>query len=609
VRYGNYGNSWVRAGAEAEVDALLATHPLHAEELRQLVPALRLLADLSQSRPESLPGAVVTSDRDSVDGILGDFRIVREVGRGGMGVVYEAEQISLRRRVALKVLPFAAAMDPRHLQRFKNEAQAAACLHHTNIVPVFGVGSDRGVHYYAMQFIDGQPLSAFIDEMRHGPKASPSQEVTREYTPTSPEPAAPAAETVTRAAASTVVAPRDKAYFRQVAEWGIQAAEALEYAHQMGIIHRDIKPANLLLQGNPRASATGGRVWIADFGLAHCQANPGMTMTGDIVGTLRYMSPEQALANRVVIDHRTDIYSLGVTLYEQLTLQVPFGGENRQELLRQIAFDEPASPRRINKSIPEELEIIALKAIEKNPGDRYATSQELADDLRRFLNHETIRARRAGVMWRFLKWSRRHPAFTASALAALTAAILVLSGGIGWVVNDRATRAKVTETEVNRALDESVEWQRKRRVPEALSAVRRAQAALAGSHADAELRRRTGARLLDLELLTKLEEARLESDTVKESNFDLSRTDSRYREIFQQFQIDVEGWSASEAGRHIGNSTVAQELAALLDDWAMLQMGLNPKNEVGSKHLLDVAWVADLDSARRRFRDALARED
>ncbi|HEV3235455.1 MAG TPA: protein kinase, partial [Gemmataceae bacterium] len=227
----------LRAASDAELEAFLAAHPVHAEELRRLVPALRLLADLSQSRPESLPGAVISADRDSVDGVLGDFRIRREVGRGGMGVVYEAEQISLKRRVALKVLPFAAAMDPRHLQRFQNEAQAAACLHHTNIVPVFSVGIDRGVHYYAMQYIDGQPLSAFIEEMRRPSDATAMRPELGALT----QPRPPESATTPNAAARTERAPRDKAYFRQVAEWGIQSAEALEYAHQMGIIHRDIK--------------------------------------------------------------------------------------------------------------------------------------------------------------------------------------------------------------------------------------------------------------------------------------------------------------------------------------------------------------------------------
>src|SRR5262249_1437292 len=153
------------------------------------------------------------------------------------------------------------------------------------------------------------------------------------------------------------------------------------------VVHRDIKPANLLVDGR-------GNLWVTDFGLAHCQSQAGLTMTGDLVGTLRYMSPEQALAKRVPVDHRTDIYSLGVTLYELLTLEPAFGGRDRQELLRQIAFDEPRRPCRLNKAIPAELETITLKAIAKSPSERYSTAQELADDLRRFLEDKPIRAKR-----------------------------------------------------------------------------------------------------------------------------------------------------------------------------------------------------------------------
>ena len=315
-------------------------------------------------------------------GRLGDFQLVCEIGRGGMGVVYEAEQISLGRRVALKVLPFAAALDARQLQRFKNEAQAAACLHHTNIVPVFGVGCERGVHYYAMQYIEGQTLAAIIKNLRNGKDAA-----CRASAPNSAIDMAAAPAQATEAPAAL------PAHVRAAALLGMQAAFALEHAHQLGVVHRDIKPANLLVeagsaiapQGNG-AEAGGTRLWVTDFGLAHCrQGQVGLTVTGDLVGTLRYMSPEQALARPIGVDHRTDLYSLGATLYEFLTLEPAFDGHDRHELLRQIAIEEPRPLRKVNKAVPADLETIVLKAMAKNPGERYATAQEMASDLRAVL--------------------------------------------------------------------------------------------------------------------------------------------------------------------------------------------------------------------------------
>jgi serine/threonine protein kinase len=387
-----------------------ARYPQAAELLRKVLAALELVET-------SLVGPLALGDGSSdapQTGILGDFRLLREAGKGGMGIVYEAEQISLGRHVALKVLPLAATLDPRQLQRFHNEARAAACLHHTNIVPVFGVGCERGVHYYAMQFIDGQSLAAFLDAQRGGGAASTDQPTTD----FAPAPAGPAAATTVQAAACTLRAPRDRAYFRRVAEWGIQAAEALDHAHQLGIIHRDIKPANLLVDA-------ADRLWVTDFGLAQIQSDTRLTMTGDLVGTLRYMSPEQALAKRVAIDHRTDVYSLGATLYEVLALRPAFDGADRQELLRQIAFDEPERPRRLNNAIPVELETIVLKALEKNPAERYATAKDLADDLRRYQEDRPIQARRPTLGQRATKWVRRHRALVRSAF------LLVLLAAVG----------------------------------------------------------------------------------------------------------------------------------------------------------------------------------
>jgi serine/threonine protein kinase len=423
----------LQAGQAIDWDGLLRAHPEHAEELRRLRPALGVLDELSRSGSGGLAvSAAAGGEGEGVGGTLGDFRLIREIGRGGMGVVYEAEQVSLGRRVALKVLPFAATMDSRQLQRFHNEARAAAGLHHTNIVPVYGVGSERGVHYYAMQFIDGRTLADVIAQQQG---ALPSQVSTTDQA--EPRAAAESAPTVPPAAQATSTAPRDAAYFRRAAEWGIQAAEALDCAHALGVVHRDVKPANLLVDA-------AGRLWVTDFGLAQVQSDTRLTMTGDLVGTLRYMSPEQALAKRVVIDQRTDVYSLGATLYELLTLRPAFTGNDRQELLRQVAFEEPTPPRKLDRGIPAELESIVLKAMEKGPEERYATAQEMADDLRRFLEHKPIQARRATLAQRAGKWAKRHQAvvLTAAVVSSVAAAGLAASTALVWQAKLREGEAR-----------------------------------------------------------------------------------------------------------------------------------------------------------------------
>jgi serine/threonine protein kinase len=420
----------IQTGA-ADVEEFIAAHPERAEDLRRLLPAAQVLADLSRSAQAE--GSFPPAEEGAAAGELGDFRIVREVGRGGMGIVYEAVQISLDRRVALKVLPFAATMDPRQLQRFKNEARAAAGLHHEHIVPVHAVGCERGVHFYAMQFIEGQTLAELIRGLRHEGYGSAGA-------PSGPQAPCADAPTPTGAALPTTGSrPLGAAHFRWAAELIAQAASALEYAHSVGVVHRDVKPGNLMVDA-------AGKLWVTDFGLAKLDAASGMTVSGDLLGTLRYMSPEQALAKHGLVDHRTDIYSLGVTLYELLALEPVFGGgTDREALLHAIAFEEPKLPRRINKSIPAEVETIVLKALEKNPADRYATAQALAEDLQRYLLHEPIRARRSSLVQRARKVARRHPGVTVTAAVALVAGLLL--GIAGLTVNNRMVRQEQLHTQ------------------------------------------------------------------------------------------------------------------------------------------------------------------
>ncbi len=379
---------------------------------------------------------------------LGDFRIVRMIAHGGMGVVYEAVQRSLGRRVALKTLPFGAGLDPRHLQRFKNEALAAASLKHPNIVTVYSVGCEHGVHFYAMDYIDGQTLAELIAQLqsslgpntgnnrlagfrrrwfaRFSPNRCAHQPISSapelpdglqdplESRGASSDHAAdvsnatsvemrPAAQTVSsgQVDGSIAAVTNGQDFFARVAQLGIAAAGALEHAHQMGIVHRDIKPSNLMIDSH-------GHLWVTDFGLARIDSNSNLTRTGELIGTLRYMSPEQAVGAKVV-DERSDIYSLGLTLYELATLQPAFAELDNKRLLDAVIHREPQAPRLVAPRMPRDLETILLKAIAKNAPDRYASASQLADDLRRFLQKEPIQARRVSPIRRVIRWVERKP--------------------------------------------------------------------------------------------------------------------------------------------------------------------------------------------------------
>jgi serine/threonine protein kinase len=361
--------------------------------------------------------------RESPSQRLGDFEIVRELGRGGMGVVYEARQVSLNRPVALKVLGGGLGLTPKAVQRFRREAEAAARLHHTNIVPVYATGEQDGTHFYAMELIDGPSLDRLLAQLC---AAREDRKRAAGFIPAAPAAAADPVATgpyVPQAPSATETAPlgssslgSDSHYFDTVARMVAEVADALEYAHQQGVIHRDVKPSNLLL-------SPAGRLSLNDFGLARVLEQPGLTLTGEFVGTPAYMSPEQITAGRVPLDHRTDIYSLGATLYELLTLQPPFRGERRDQVLAQILQKEPKAPRRVDRKVPVDLETICLKALDKDPDRRYQTAGQMAEDLRRYVNRFAISARRTGPFRRLAKWVRRRPAVAAALAVALVLAV------------------------------------------------------------------------------------------------------------------------------------------------------------------------------------------
>lgn len=389
-------------GRKPDRARLLADHPSLAPQLEQALDGLEFIHRAS-------------ADAKPPPAQLGDFRIVREVGRGGMGVVYEAEQMSLRRRVALKVLRFGAVADEVAMQRFQREAETVARLHHTNIVPIFAVGCEQGTRYYAMQFIDGCNLAEPPGEPPRGSDAQRS-----ELVPGAPRP------------------PRAAVDSKDVADWGLQAAEALAHAHQRGVIHRDIKPSNLILDSDRR-------IWLTDFGLARRLDDVALSVAGALLGTPRYMSPEQARASKDPIDHRTDIYSLGATLYELATGRPIFEATTAHEVLSQILHTEPRAPRQLTPDLPRDFETIILKCLAKEPGQRYLTAQALADDLRAFLEGRALSARPPGVSERVARWVRKHRRTTAvAAFSAGVSLVLAVGGYLFWQDRQQARLGRLS---------------------------------------------------------------------------------------------------------------------------------------------------------------------
>lgn len=403
---------------QPDFDSLDRRFPEHKQELREVALTIKALHDCAGGNDEAR----------LIDGQpLGDFKLLREIGRGGMGIVYEAEQLSLGRRVAVKVLPYAALLDKRQLERFRNEARAAALLNHRNIVHVLSVGFERGLHYYAMELVEGCSLAKII-----AASEATSSDATR--------------DTVPVASLSTLRHNDRQAFFKCVANLGEQVAAGLSTSHEIGIVHRDIKPSNLLLDQD-------GQLMIADFGLARIQSDPGMTATGELIGTLRYMSPEQ-IENPATLDHRSDIYSLGVTLYELVSGQPFLVGSSKGQLVNEIVNGKPKSLKSLVRDVPTDLETVIHKAISNNVDKRYENADELRDDLNRFVHGRPVLARRVGAAEVAYKWCRRNCA--AAALIAMTF-LVVLSLAIGgpivaWHQTSVASRQRHAAYDADMAL-------------------------------------------------------------------------------------------------------------------------------------------------------------
>ena len=485
-----------RRGERPSVAEYTERYPDHADEIQDLFPSIVMMEQLKEKQ-ESDQSALAGRRHFGGKRLerLGDYEIVQEIGRGGMGVVFEATQASLGRRVALKLLSDSATASEKHVQRFEREARAAAALHHTNIVPVFGVGHEDELHFYVMQYIEGVGLDEVLAALRQvaaekaasadsgsaavlaqalrcgsfaGPRkigSSSSLTLARETLDATAGDETIRPQTLSDSVVHEEPAPADitgslagkppipasdpssdppqvnekssgplggsfgSQYFKSVARIGLQVADALQYAHGQNVLHRDIKPGNLLLDAQ-------GTVWVTDFGLAKLTKQQDLTKTGDIVGTLRYMAPEQIDGKA---DQRSDIYSLGLTIYELLTLQPACDDKAIKQLLEKRHSDPTPRPRTINREIPADLETIVLKAISPEPNHRYGTAAELAEDFQRFLDDRPILARRASTVERLWRWSRRNPAMAALSGTALALAMLVvLLLSVGLIRSDQA---------------------------------------------------------------------------------------------------------------------------------------------------------------------------
>ncbi len=464
-----------RRGERPALTDLIALHPDLAAEIHELIPALVKLeqfggsADGAVDSPNGSARWSECGDEGPCPERLGDYLIIRRIGGGGMGVVYEAEHESLKSRVALKVVHPRYRADAKYLRRFHAEARVAAGLHHTNIVSVFDYGDHDGVWYYAMQFIQGQPLDRVLADIRRlrdeetgdGVKGDPDAVLTvlppslptprstavmhglltgrfATATPTDepvdatepieacafnfPQqagdvadgraPADPRAAEPSTLGSSLLGDLSELRYYREIARVGAQVADAMEYAHRRGVLHRDIKPSNLLLDAL-------GNVWVTDFGLAKLEEGHDLSHSRELVGTLRYMAPERF---RGISNRRGDIYSLGATLYELLTLRAPFEASDQLRMIELIRHESPAPPRHVGRNIPRDFETIVLKALAKDPHDRFGSAGEMANELRRFIDGRTIRSRPVSMAEHVWRWCKRDPWLAG---ANITAVVLI----------------------------------------------------------------------------------------------------------------------------------------------------------------------------------------
>ncbi len=558
-----------------------------AAPLREVADAARLDTPTVGATPH---GASVELPAAELGETVGDYELLQEIGRGGMGIVYKARQRSLNRLVALKMIKAGHLANATDIHRFRAEAETVARLDHPNIVPIYEVNEWRpdvirpSVPYFCMKLIEGGSLSEYVSPFTDQPRA-----------------AAHLLETIAR---------------------------AVHHAHQRGVLHRDLKPGNILLSFS-RRSRNGAESWTAvesslirderldectpfvtDFGLAKRLADTSLvtTDTGQLVGTPSYMSPEQAVGTKAITT-ATDVYGLGAILYVLLTGRPPFIAASPLDMMVQLRERDPDLPSRVRPGVSRELETIARRAMAKNPEERYGSAQELADDLRRYLEDRPIHAKNPSLLQRARKWARRHRTVVRTSLAAAFVVGMILAGSVGWILRDRATRQMAVNKEVDSAVQEAEQLLYQAKHQEAMEAVKRAEGILANGGTD-EFRERVQELRKDLSMAVRVEEIRLPGN-VGPQQADLIGTsaDASFAEAFRDYGIDVEILEPEHAAELIRARLIRFELAMALDIWAhtraKLPDGVQRAGATSWKRLVAVARASDPDEWRNRIRDAL----
>jgi serine/threonine-protein kinase len=570
-------------GQRPQPAAWYARFPQWHQDLQQLFHVHQLVRskaypgpDLARSGTEiRTPGGVVKAGPLPA-GCPAGYELLGEIGRGGMGVVYEARQVRLGRVVALKMLGAGARAAPEELARFRHEAEAVARLQHPNIIQIFEVGDVDGLPFFSLEYVEGGSLA---EKLRGGPLPAD------------------------RAAGLLEV-----------------LARAVHYAHRRGILHRDLKPANVLLTADAVPKVT-------DFGLAkHLEGDAGQTHSGAVLGTPSYMAPEQAWGKNRDLTPAADVYALGAILYEALTGRPPFQGATAYDTVDQVRRQEPVPPRRLQPKVPHDLETVCLKCLEKEPAQRYANAADLAEELSRFLRGEPVLARPAGPLTKLAKWARRRPAAAALGGVGLAAALLAGGGGLWWAGARAALRAD-TEQAMTRAMGQAEQLRDQARAMSpadpagaaaALAAWRQSLAAAekavevgAAGLAGAEMARRAGrlraqaqegveAARKDARLLVDLDEARMARSALAGLLFDLAGSARAYDRAFSRYRLDVLGPRGAAVGALRRLPGWLREAAVVaLDDWAICE----GRREV-RRRLRMVADAADDDAWRRRLRRA-----